>query len=64
MIEELTTPWKNLDSDVQRTKPVLLPRSAGIVHPERVILPVGRWRNRGRDITAVVADHLNTTCPR
>ena len=57
VVEELTTPWRNLDSDVLRTKPVSLPRTAGIVHPDRVILPVGRWRNRGRDITAVEAEH-------
>ena len=57
VVEELTNPWKSLDSDVLQTKPVSLPRTAGVVHPDRVILPVGRWRNRGRDITAVEAEH-------
>merc|ERR1711951_242831 len=47
----------NLDSYTLRAKPVPLPRSAGVVHPDRVILPVGRWRNKGRDITAVEAEH-------
>ena len=64
VIEELTTPWKNLDSDVLRTKPVSLPRTAGVVHPERVILPVGRWRNKGRDLSAVVAKHRDVITPQ
>ena len=57
VVEELTNPWMNLDSDTLRAKPVSLPRTAGVVRPARVILPVGRWRNKGRDITAVEAEH-------
>ena len=57
VVEEITNPWLNLDSDTLRAKPVSLPRTAGVVRPARVILPVGRWRNKGRDITAVEAEH-------
>ena len=59
----VTNPWINLDSYTLRTKPVSLPRTAGVVHPERFILPVGRWRNKGRDITAVEAEPDNIITP-
>merc|ERR1711951_174705 len=49
----------NLDSYTLRAKPVPLPRTAGVVHPDRVILPVGRWRNKGKDVTAVEVEHDN-----
>ena len=34
VVDELTTPWRNLDSNVLRTKPVSLPQAAGVVHPD------------------------------
>merc|ERR1711951_67042 len=57
VVEELTNPYINMDGDTLRAKPVSLPRSAGVVHPDRVILPVGKWQNKGKDITAVEAEH-------
>ena len=57
VVEELTNPYMNMDGDTLRAKPVSLPRSAGVVHPDRVILPVGNWQNKGKDITATEAVH-------
>ena len=64
VVDDLTNPWRNLDSDTLRTKPVSLPSTAGIVHPDRVILPLGNWRNKGRDITVVEAEHDDVITPQ
>ena len=64
VVEELTSPWLNLDSDVLRTRPVSLPRTAGVVHPDKVVLPVGNWRNKGKDISAVIAGHAEVVTPQ
>ena len=64
VVEEFTSPWLNLDSDVLNTKPVSLPRKAGVVHPDKVVLPVGNWRNRGKDMSAVIAEHADVVTPQ
>ena len=64
VVEEFTSPWLNLDSDVLNTKPVSLPRKAGVVHPDKVVLPVGSWRNRGMDMSATVARHADVVTPQ
>ena len=52
VVNELCSPWHGLDSDVKRLNPVSLPKDAGVVHPSRIIPRTGRWRNRGKDLSA------------
>ena len=52
VVNELCSLWHGLDSDVKRLNPVSLPKDAGVVHPPRIIPGTGRWRNRGKDLSA------------
>ena len=57
VVNELCSPWHSLDSDVMRLKPLSLPKRAAVVHPPRIIPRAGRWKNKGKDLSAIVADH-------